>query len=63
MSKRSKSDLSGRNDGNIRVVFPDVTIPDKLTFTGGRARAVPGDYVAVEVSGTRIRFIRKVSFR
>ncbi|XP_065838045.1 mitochondrial tRNA methylthiotransferase CDK5RAP1-like isoform X2 [Oscarella lobularis] len=49
-SKRSKSDLSGRNDGNIRVVFPDVTMPDKLTFTGGHARAVPGDYVAVEIT-------------
>ncbi|OXB79316.1 UNVERIFIED_CONTAM: hypothetical protein H355_013237 [Colinus virginianus] len=48
-SKRSASELCGRNDGNIKVIFPDADTEDA---GGCRAvvRAQPGDYVLVKVT-------------
>lgn len=47
-SKRSDRDLAGRNDGNQKVIFPAVSIPEE---TGSKSvlPIKPGDYVAVEV--------------
>ncbi|XP_066481871.1 mitochondrial tRNA methylthiotransferase CDK5RAP1 [Tiliqua scincoides] len=47
LSKRSPSEKCGRNDGNLRVIFPDVELGDG---TGTVARAQPGDYVLVKIS-------------
>lgn len=48
LSKRSATDLCGRNDGNLKVIFPDVEMED-VTNSGLRVRAQPGDYVLVKV--------------
>uniref|UniRef100_A0A3Q2L7Y7 Syntrophin alpha 1 n=1 Tax=Equus caballus TaxID=9796 RepID=A0A3Q2L7Y7_HORSE len=48
-SKRSSTDLCGRNDGNLKVIFPDVEIED-VTNSGLRVRAQPGDYVLVKIT-------------
>lgn len=48
LSKRSATDLYGRNDGNLKVIFPDVAMED-VTNPGLRVQAQPGDYVLVKV--------------
>uniref|UniRef100_A0A663N970 Mitochondrial tRNA methylthiotransferase CDK5RAP1 n=1 Tax=Athene cunicularia TaxID=194338 RepID=A0A663N970_ATHCN len=58
-SKRSASELCGRNDGNIKVIFPDTETPD----AGGceaAARARPGDYVLVKVTSATSQSLRGV---
>ena len=50
-SKRSNRDFAGRNDGNIKVIFPDVPV---ATSDGGVSSGCvplkPGEYVCVKVS-------------
>ncbi|XP_049505938.1 mitochondrial tRNA methylthiotransferase CDK5RAP1 isoform X1 [Panthera uncia] len=46
-SKRSATDLCGRNDGNLKVIFPNVEMED-VSNSGVRVRAQPGDYVLVK---------------
>ncbi|XDA82572.1 hypothetical protein R6Z07F_012486 [Ovis aries] len=48
-SKRSATDLCGRNDGNLKVIFADVEMED-ATDSGLRVRAQPGDYVLVKIT-------------
>ncbi|XP_058989515.1 LOW QUALITY PROTEIN: mitochondrial tRNA methylthiotransferase CDK5RAP1 [Mustela lutreola] len=50
-SKRSASDLCGRNDGNLKVIFPDVEMED-VNNSEVRVRAQPGDYVLVKITST-----------
>ncbi|XP_070797959.1 mitochondrial tRNA methylthiotransferase CDK5RAP1 isoform X1 [Pituophis catenifer annectens] len=50
-SKRSPLDLWGRNDGGIKVIFPDVEMSDG-TEEPSAVRAQPGDYVLVEISSS-----------
>lgn len=49
LSKRSTSDLCGRNDGNLKVIFADVEMED-VASPGLKVRAQPGDYVVVKIS-------------
>ncbi|KAM9058387.1 mitochondrial tRNA methylthiotransferase CDK5RAP1 isoform 3-T5 [Megaptera novaeangliae] len=49
LSKRSATDLYGRNDGNLKVIFPDVEMED-VTNSGLRVQAQPGDYVLVKIT-------------
>ncbi|KAM6458032.1 mitochondrial tRNA methylthiotransferase CDK5RAP1 isoform 2-T5 [Liasis olivaceus] len=46
-SKRSPLELWGRNDGGIKVIFPDVEMRDG-TDEASAVRVQPGDYVLVE---------------
>ncbi|XP_072206522.1 mitochondrial tRNA methylthiotransferase CDK5RAP1 [Excalfactoria chinensis] len=58
-SKRSASELCGRNDGNIKVIFPDADIED----AGGckaLVRAQPGDYVLVKVTSASSQTLKGV---
>ncbi|GAB5569278.1 mitochondrial tRNA methylthiotransferase CDK5RAP1 [Prionailurus iriomotensis] len=48
-SKRSATDLCGRNDGNLKVIFPNVEMED-VSNSGVRVRAQPGDYVLVKIT-------------
>ncbi|KAM6319494.1 mitochondrial tRNA methylthiotransferase CDK5RAP1 [Podargus strigoides] len=48
-SKRSASELCGRNDGNIKVIFPDAKAEDAAGCEA-LVRAQPGDYVLVKVT-------------
>ncbi|CAO2578189.1 Mitochondrial tRNA methylthiotransferase CDK5RAP1 [Lemmus lemmus] len=48
-SKRSSTDLCGRNDANLKVVFPDAEVKD-ATNSGLTVRAQPGDYVLVKIT-------------
>ncbi|KFV18017.1 CDK5 regulatory subunit-associated protein 1, partial [Tauraco erythrolophus] len=58
-SKRSASELCGRNDGNIKVIFPDAETEDAA---GCKAlgRAQPGDYVLVKVTSASSQTLRGV---
>ncbi|XP_067856733.1 CDK5 regulatory subunit-associated protein 1 [Heptranchias perlo] len=48
-SKRSKVELCGRNDGNIKVIFPSVEIPCDWS-SGMLAPIRPGDYISVQIT-------------
>ncbi|XP_061864926.1 mitochondrial tRNA methylthiotransferase CDK5RAP1 [Colius striatus] len=54
-SKRSASELCGRNDGNIKVIFPDT---EAAAGGGAPARARPGDYVLVKVTSASSQTLR-----
>ncbi|XP_052639181.1 mitochondrial tRNA methylthiotransferase CDK5RAP1 [Harpia harpyja] len=58
-SKRSALELCGRNDGNIKVIFPDAEIEDAA---GCKAlvRAQPGDYVLVKVTSASSQTLKGV---
>ncbi|XP_049801240.1 CDK5RAP1-like protein [Schistocerca nitens] len=45
-SKRSVKNLAGRNDGNVKVIFPATEIPQSK-MSSQRKQVAPGDYVAV----------------
>lgn len=47
-SKRSPEDLCGRNDGNVKVIFPRKDLPSDPTDTN-TAPVKEGDYVLVKV--------------
>ncbi|XP_045151458.1 mitochondrial tRNA methylthiotransferase CDK5RAP1 [Echinops telfairi] len=49
LSKRSATDLSGRNDGNLKVIFPDTELEDAAD-PAVKIRAQPGDYVLVKIT-------------
>ncbi|XP_004868000.1 CDK5 regulatory subunit-associated protein 1 isoform X2 [Heterocephalus glaber] len=49
LSKRSVTDLCGRNDGNLKVIFPDAEVEDGIN-PGLKVRAQPGDYVLVKIT-------------
>ncbi|XP_066240155.1 mitochondrial tRNA methylthiotransferase CDK5RAP1 [Saccopteryx leptura] len=57
LSKRSAADLCGRNDGNLKVIFPDVEMED-ATDSGPTARAQPGDYVLVKITSASSQTLR-----
>ncbi|NWT70326.1 CK5P1 protein, partial [Prunella himalayana] len=58
-SKRSASELCGRNDGNIKVIFPDTELEDAAQC-GAPGRAQPGDYVMVKVTSASSQTLRGV---
>ncbi|KAM4891622.1 mitochondrial tRNA methylthiotransferase CDK5RAP1 [Sylvia borin] len=58
-SKRSASELCGRNDGNIKVIFPDTELEDAAECRAP-GRAQPGDYVMVKVTSASSQTLRGV---
>ncbi|XP_002192492.5 mitochondrial tRNA methylthiotransferase CDK5RAP1 isoform X2 [Taeniopygia guttata] len=58
-SKRSASELCGRNDGNIKVIFPDTELEDAAERKAP-GRAQPGDYVMVKVTSASSQTLRGV---
>ncbi|XP_030633498.1 mitochondrial tRNA methylthiotransferase CDK5RAP1 [Chanos chanos] len=56
-SKRSAQELSGRNDGNVKVIFPRENIPVQPTQTR-TAPVVPGDYVLVKITAANSQSLR-----
>ncbi|XP_054247864.1 mitochondrial tRNA methylthiotransferase CDK5RAP1 [Indicator indicator] len=58
-SKRSASELCGRNDANIKVIFPAAQLEEDA---GSRAlfRPQPGDYVLVKVTSASSQTLRGV---
>ncbi|XP_067324394.1 mitochondrial tRNA methylthiotransferase CDK5RAP1 [Anolis sagrei] len=61
-SKRSALELSGRNDGNIKVIFPDVKMDDG-TGSGSTVHAQPGDYVLVKISSANSQTLKGIPLR
>ncbi|NXD41082.1 CK5P1 protein, partial [Copsychus sechellarum] len=59
-SKRSASELCGRNDGNIKVIFPDAELEDAAE-SRAPGRAQPGDYVMVKVTSASSQTLRGVA--
>ncbi|NXU53726.1 CK5P1 protein, partial [Turnix velox] len=58
-SKRSPSELCGRNDSNIKVIFPDAETED-VAGCGALVRAQPGDYVLVKVTSASSQTLKGV---
>ncbi|XP_040186509.1 mitochondrial tRNA methylthiotransferase CDK5RAP1 [Rana temporaria] len=54
VSKRSSADLCGRNDGNIKVIFPAAS----SSSPGTEVRVKPGDYVSVEITSSSSQSLR-----
>ncbi|KAM4842393.1 mitochondrial tRNA methylthiotransferase CDK5RAP1 [Thomomys bottae] len=57
LSKRSSTELCGRNDGNLKVIFPDVEMED-VTNPELTVRAQPGDYVMVKITSASSQTLR-----
>ncbi|XP_074868035.1 mitochondrial tRNA methylthiotransferase CDK5RAP1 [Carettochelys insculpta] len=61
-SKRSAAELCGRNDGNLRVVFPDTELEDG-PGSGAAVRAQPGDYVLVKITSASSQTLKGTLLR
>ncbi|XP_078698114.1 mitochondrial tRNA methylthiotransferase CDK5RAP1-like [Branchiostoma floridae x Branchiostoma belcheri] len=57
LSKKSPSDLAGRNDGNTKVIIPNMDIPEEV---GGQkcAPMKAGDYVAVKITSSTSQVLK-----
>lgn len=60
LSKRSKDDLSGRNDGNIKVILPSGDVPMGHSNADERKTIVSGDYVAVKIVESNSQILKGV---
>ncbi|XP_072095740.1 mitochondrial tRNA methylthiotransferase CDK5RAP1 [Mobula birostris] len=59
VSKRSNVELCGRNDGNIKVIFPNLAIPcDRSSDLCASIR--PGDYVSVQVTSASSQSLKGI---
>ncbi|XP_078248373.1 mitochondrial tRNA methylthiotransferase CDK5RAP1 [Pogona vitticeps] len=61
-SRRSPLALCGRNDGNIKVIFPDTEVDDG-TGRGATVGLRPGDYVLVKISSATSQTLQGVPIR
>ncbi|NXG48510.1 CK5P1 protein, partial [Psilopogon haemacephalus] len=59
-SKRSASELCGRNDGNIKVIFPAAQEEEEDAGSKALFRPQPGDYVLVKVTSASSQSLRGV---
>ncbi|XP_075217884.1 mitochondrial tRNA methylthiotransferase CDK5RAP1 isoform X1 [Lycorma delicatula] len=56
-SKRSDKFLAGRNDGNVKVIFPSIDIP--VEFQSKTTSVIkPGDYVSVKITGSSSQVLK-----
>ncbi|XP_053529963.1 CDK5 regulatory subunit-associated protein 1 isoform X3 [Ictalurus punctatus] len=60
-SKRSPEDLCGRNDGNVKVIFPRKDLPSDPTGTI-TAPVKAGDYVLVKITSANSQSLRGHAF-
>ncbi|XP_058789035.1 CDK5RAP1-like protein isoform X2 [Phymastichus coffea] len=58
-SKRSIKDLQGRNDGNIKVIFPNESIPVSKTSTH-HEKVKKGDYIVVHVCNANSQILTAI---
>lgn len=61
-SKRSSKELYGRNDGNIKVVFPAMEICS-ASSSSSVAEIKPGDYILVKIISSSIQSLRGIPLR
>ncbi|XP_075756930.1 mitochondrial tRNA methylthiotransferase CDK5RAP1 isoform X2 [Pelodiscus sinensis] len=61
-SKRSAAALCGRNDGNLKVVFPDTEL-EAGAGSGAAGRAQPGDYVLVKITSASSQTLKGALLR
>ncbi|KAK8389788.1 hypothetical protein O3P69_009055 [Scylla paramamosain] len=59
-SKRSKLHLVGRNDGNTRVIFPNVEVEKD---GGATDQIQPGDYVSVMITDSSSQVLKGIPLR
>ncbi|GAA6090611.1 mitochondrial tRNA methylthiotransferase CDK5RAP1-like [Tachysurus ichikawai] len=60
-SKRSPEDLCGRNDGNVKVIFPRKDLPSDPASIN-TAPVKPGDYVLVKITSANSQCLRGHAF-
>ncbi|XP_011503660.1 PREDICTED: CDK5 regulatory subunit-associated protein 1, partial [Ceratosolen solmsi marchali] len=58
-SKRSTQSLVGRNDGNIKVIFPDITIPNTNRSLSCK-QIKYGDYIVVKITDANSQTLKGV---
>ncbi|XP_001607691.1 CDK5 regulatory subunit-associated protein 1 [Nasonia vitripennis] len=58
-SKRSVKDLQGRNDGNVKVIFPNEPIPSSNTSTSYKP-IQNGDYIVVHICNANSQILRGI---
>ncbi|GAB6026727.1 CDK5 regulatory subunit associated protein 1 [Chamberlinius hualienensis] len=58
-SKRSKANLSGRNDQNTKVIFPGCEIPVDTNMDAYKA-IVPGDYITVHINDSSSQVLKGI---
>ncbi|XP_069688767.1 CDK5RAP1-like protein [Periplaneta americana] len=56
-SKRSLKDMAGRNDGNIKVIFPAEMIPESEDSQELKS-IKPGDYVVVQINSANSQVLK-----
>lgn len=59
-SKRSKLHLVGRNDGNTRIIFPNVEVEKD---NGATEQIQPGDYVSVMITDSSSQVLKGIPLR
>ncbi|XP_032897513.1 mitochondrial tRNA methylthiotransferase CDK5RAP1 [Amblyraja radiata] len=58
-SKRSKVELCGRNDGNIKVIFPNLVIP--CDWSSDMLVSIkPGDYISVQITSANSQSLKGI---
>lgn len=58
-SKRSKVELCGRNDGNIKVIFPNLVIP--CDWSSDMIVSIkPGDYISVQITSANSQSLKGI---
>ncbi|XP_041354897.1 mitochondrial tRNA methylthiotransferase CDK5RAP1-like [Gigantopelta aegis] len=59
VSKRSAEELAGKNDANVRVIFPKEAVPNQSNSIQHR-EIKPGDYVAVKILSASSQVLKGV---
>ncbi|XP_053687507.1 CDK5RAP1-like protein [Sabethes cyaneus] len=59
-SRRSKNDLCGRNDGNVKVVIPAGDVPYDDLHGPSRKTIVSGDYVVVRITESSSQILKGI---
>ncbi|PIO24205.1 hypothetical protein AB205_0060610 [Aquarana catesbeiana] len=57
VSKRSSAELCGRNDGNLKVIFPALPAASSSS-PETEVHVKPGDYVSVEITSSSSQSLR-----
>lgn len=58
-SRRSQEDMAGRNDNNIKVIFPKIPVPEQPS-SAVKKQIQPGDYVVVQIQDCSSQVLKGV---
>uniref|UniRef100_A0A131XLS1 CDK5RAP1-like protein n=1 Tax=Hyalomma excavatum TaxID=257692 RepID=A0A131XLS1_9ACAR len=58
-SRRSQEDMAGRNDNNVKVIFPNIPVPEQPS-SAVKKQIQPGDYVVVQIQDCSSQVLKGV---